>query len=55
MYNYTELESCLFYKTLNISKLTINDLDHFHNYGHNLQLNKFFFINCQEILKEIKT
>ena len=35
MFHYTEFESCLFYKTLNISKLIINDLDHFHNYGHN--------------------
>ena len=34
MSHYTEFESCLFYKTLNISKLIINDLDHFHNYGH---------------------
>ena len=30
----TEFESCSFYKTLNISKLTTNDLTLFRNYGH---------------------
>ena len=27
---FYKIQSCLFYKTWNISKMTFNDLDHFH-------------------------